>query len=302
MSQVALEGFQRSLRAAYGVFEIEPMGTQVHAAGAMVPLSLGPFSGFEIDAQSVRSIRPALGDTWSSNAFILLPVTGDVVVRHYERVAPLSAGDVILMDSRSPCTIDVETATRSAVLAISRDMLSQLRPNDDHLYGKPIRGQLGMGRLLSTMLQSLQGQERTGDWSRDSAAILSVIQTMLDCALGARTCESDRRKMRAGAKIDAMRAWAEEHAEDPGMDADMLADKFCLSRRTLYRLFADIGTTPHRWLSNIKLDLARRWLTDADSPYHTISQVAFAAGFNDSSHFARLFRRRFGISPNGLRH
>jgi AraC-like DNA-binding protein len=33
----------------------------------------------------------------------------------------------------------------------------------------------------------------------------------------------------------------------------------------------------------------------------TISDIAYGKGFNDSAHFSRAFRGKFGISPSALR-
>jgi AraC-like DNA-binding protein len=42
-------------------------------------------------------------------------------------------------------------------------------------------------------------------------------------------------------------------------------------------------------------------LTDRRYMHLAIIDVAFAAGFGDVSHFNRVFRRRFGETPSGVR-
>lgn len=294
-----LNRFEQSLRDTYGVFDIEPISTSRRSRGAMRPVALGPFQGYRIQAQSVRSIRPALAGQWTDHAFILMSVAGNVTVRHYGRNVGLSAGDLVLMDSRESCTIDVgEAGTRSVVLTLSRNLLSQMRSNADGLYGHHIPGRRGAGLMLSAVLQALDGSG--DDQAGDDAIAMSVTMTLLENALN-HAGPDEGRRTRAGSQIEKMRDWVAPRIGDPDLDADLLADQFGLSRRSLYRLFADAGTTPHRWLANLRLDLAQRWLKDSSSPHRSVCQVAYAAGFNDSSHFARLFKRRFGMPPARLR-
>ena len=42
-------------------------------------------------------------------------------------------------------------------------------------------------------------------------------------------------------------------------------------------------------------------LNDSRCLHLAIIDIAFAAGFGDVSHFNRLFRRRFGQTPSGVR-
>jgi len=53
-------------------------------------------------------------------------------------------------------------------------------------------------------------------------------------------------------------------------------------------------TTPGQWLRAKRLDRAAVLLHDEAA---NITQVAFECGFEDSSHFSRVFKRRFGESP-----
>lgn len=57
-------------------------------------------------------------------------------------------------------------------------------------------------------------------------------------------------------------------------------------------------TTPGKWLLTKRLDHARHLLAVTDK---TVSEVAFESGFENLSHFSRVFRERFGASPAALR-
>lgn len=299
LSSSDLGGFEQSLRAAYGAFETEPTSTDQRAVGTLSPVSLGPFDGFMIHARAVRSMRPALGDKWTGQAFILMPLSGALVVHHYDRQIRLDGGDMLLMDSRAPCVIDAPARNRSVVLGAPREMIAQLRPDADHLYAVPVSGQRSVGRMLSAMIRTLVTEGSDCD-ARDSAVTLSVTMALLDRALDGREASAGMRRSRAEATIARMAEWVRAKGNDPDLDLDQLGDQFGLSRRSLYRLFAEAGTTPRKWLSGVRLDQARHWLMSGDPHYRSVGQVAFAAGFNDSSHFTRSFKRRFGILPGNL--
>ena len=53
-------------------------------------------------------------------------------------------------------------------------------------------------------------------------------------------------------------------------------------------------TTPGVWLKQRKLDLARHMTLTTEL---TISQVSFECGFEDTSHFIRLFKQEFHLTP-----
>lgn len=71
-----------------------------------------------------------------------------------------------------------------------------------------------------------------------------------------------------------------------------------LSARTLQYAFQKrFGCTPLRWLSNARLDLARRNLLNPDRET-TVTRVALDAGFSNPGHFARKYYERFGELPS----
>jgi AraC-like DNA-binding protein len=67
-----------------------------------------------------------------------------------------------------------------------------------------------------------------------------------------------------------------------------------VSRFQLLRGFArEIGITPHAYLVQRRVRLARRLLANGQTP----SQTALQAGFADQSHMTRAFVRQLGITP-----
>ncbi|BET66624.1 hypothetical protein ASA1KI_15420 [Opitutales bacterium ASA1] len=80
---------------------------------------------------------------------------------------------------------------------------------------------------------------------------------------------------------------------------DRAAARAGLSRRRFSTLFREAtGTTMVGHLTAVRLERARRMLQAGE---HSIMGVMFACGFNDVSHFYRLFRHRFGVPPGGER-
>ncbi|WP_323121254.1 helix-turn-helix transcriptional regulator [Burkholderia alba] len=67
-----------------------------------------------------------------------------------------------------------------------------------------------------------------------------------------------------------------------------------VSRFQLLRGFSrDVGITPHAYLVQQRVRLARTLLASGRS----IAEVAFDAGFADQSHLTRAFARQFGLTP-----
>jgi AraC-like DNA-binding protein len=58
------------------------------------------------------------------------------------------------------------------------------------------------------------------------------------------------------------------------------------------------GVTPHRYVTQKRLELAQALLTKTELP---VSEIAYAAGFSDQSHLARHFRHVLRTTPRAFR-
>ena len=83
------------------------------------------------------------------------------------------------------------------------------------------------------------------------------------------------------------------------LSVEKLAERTCLSPRHFSRKFKTLfGDTPATFIENLRLDEARRRLTEK---MQTIETVAGSVGFHSDDSFRRAFERRFGVNPSGYR-
>ncbi|XHR28183.1 MAG: helix-turn-helix domain-containing protein [Chthoniobacteraceae bacterium] len=92
--------------------------------------------------------------------------------------------------------------------------------------------------------------------------------------------------------------YIEDNLAEP-IDIDSLCRRLHFSKRSFYRLFKAVtGDSPLNYLRSCRLNEAARMFRESEK---TISEIAFAVGFQDPSHFSRSFHKRFGTSPSEYR-
>jgi len=81
---------------------------------------------------------------------------------------------------------------------------------------------------------------------------------------------------------------------------DQIAENMYLSPFYISRIFkAETGDTPIRYLINIRLEHAREILKEHKGL--SIQQIASMVGYDDAYHFSKLFKKKFGVSPSGVK-
>jgi AraC family transcriptional regulator len=104
-------------------------------------------------------------------------------------------------------------------------------------------------------------------------------------------------ELRPGA-VDVVAEYTRAHLGDV-ITLDALAAAVNLSPYHFARAFrATTGMTPHVFVIEHRLMVARDRLLRGDD---SVPRVAVSVGFSNISHFRRLFRRRYGLTPAELR-
>lgn len=108
-----------------------------------------------------------------------------------------------------------------------------------------------------------------------------------------------------GSKKDFLRACAVEamlrHLADSEADLSVIAHETGISQRYLGELFRELGTTPHDKWVEMRLERASTQLRTTAFSEKNIAEIARFNGFVNVSHFGKLFKKRFLMTPKEWR-
>ncbi|HYR28927.1 MAG TPA: AraC family transcriptional regulator [Thermoanaerobaculia bacterium] len=155
---------------------------------------------------------------------------------------------------------------------------------------------------LVTAMQRAHGRMRAGLDLDESfyATALELVRTQRDFASRVSRIPALRAATREELGRRVAVATAFLHANlDRNVTVAEAAGEACLSPFHFHRLFAAIhGTTPHRYLTKLRLEKAKAMLRSSDVP---VTSIAADCGFESTGSFSTLFKRTFGVTPGAIR-
>jgi len=88
----------------------------------------------------------------------------------------------------------------------------------------------------------------------------------------------------------------ENHVAESDFNTEDFAREIGMSRSNLHRKLQALTNQPtHEFLRSLRLKRAAQLLKKSAAP---VSEVAYAVGFNNLSHFTKIFRQQFGQTPS----
>lgn len=217
---------------------------------------------------------------------LILQVEGQADVQQAGRQAPLTTpGDMTLIDGAQPFSIKANDRFRHTVVAIPRRLITSLARGIEYRTAQRHAG-AGSPQLIADFLAAYTAADANLLPSQRHSAAMAVAY-LIDGL--------HHRDVRSGTQVLLHRALQliDQHLADAR--ADQIAQRLGISRRYLDRIFETSGRTFSAHVWERRLSLAAHHLRNTPTP--NITALAHALGFKDSSHFARAFRRRFGMSP-----
>lgn len=99
-------------------------------------------------------------------------------------------------------------------------------------------------------------------------------------------------------RLNAVLVYMEQHYAEP-ISVHQLAELVHLSEDRFGHLFREgVGMAPLQYIHDTRLKKAMSLLQTSK---FSVTEVAEAVGFTDYNHFGRLFRRKYGCTPNSVR-
>jgi AraC family transcriptional regulator len=211
--------------------------------------------------------------------------------------ATLSPGQFVALAPGRPSRVRFHDDHELLVLTIDADLAADLCPGltDEHL--EPLASARQADPLVQALVESLWRDDALMDGRVRESRIASVLFELLRLSGSARA---------PAPAAGGLAPWALKRVTD-FMDASLtrspslpdLARLVRLSPFHFCRAFkASTGEPPHRWLQRRRLEKAKLLLQDSDL---SILDVGAAVGYEDPSHFSKLFRREAGLTPRAYR-
>jgi AraC-like DNA-binding protein len=227
-------------------------------------------------------------------------LAGEGRIIHRGEDTCLRRGDVFLTDSRHQFEFDLERPWRHLVVALPTHWLDSRLTRPELVSGAVLRDQ-PLARLWARHLAD--GYALADALSPAAAALFAQHSIdLLSQALEERGNPRPRpsEAWRAAVFQRACRLIALELG-DPALAPDRVALRLHVSTRTLARIFAEHDETIMRRIYDERVRRAAGLLADAGAAHRSVTDIAFVCGFNDVSHFGRVFAARMHLTPSRWR-
>jgi AraC family transcriptional activator of tynA and feaB len=299
-SQLNYEAWRDLLRSKCGRYYSEGIEPAAFT-GWVRPVSARGFTATDIGCNSHR-VERTYRDVRLDGAdhyFVIFLVRGQLAMTHNDQTVRLAAGDVVFVDAARPVTYLVDnpgTVCNTVSLSLPRQSLVA------HLGFEPRgglyqRGGTPAGRLLFELIRDIDNDRGSPYSPADSYMQLAVYDLV-----GALFAPSDPWPVSSHAAklFSRVRSIIKEGFTDPDFGPGEVAAKAGISLRYLQKLFTQHDSTCSEFIYSLRLEhaaqlLHRRALLGTSQ---SLSEIGYACGFNDYTHFARKFRYRFGHAPS----
>ena len=224
--------------------------------------------------------------------------SGRVTYAQGSRIVRLEPDDMVLGDGCQPASFACDQLATVVELWIGERELRRYLPSPVDLAGMKLCGRHPVVRAASTMLRCLWD---TSDPGLGPDAGLRLVDSALAVMSTAALLEGPGPASPAADRVSRIKGHIERNLCDPALGVRSVAAAFRISPRYIHQLFAEGGESVSSYILRRRLEQCAGQLRDPILRRRTITQIAFDWGFNSMPHFARVFRRQYGVTARDYR-
>jgi AraC family transcriptional activator of tynA and feaB len=269
----------------------------------MLRAPLGELSVMSIESLGLECVEhtPHSIAHGEDNVFLLfLQLAGSAIYGQDGRETIIHPGDLVLLDAQRPFTCRYEHRKQITIKIPHRSLKARLA-SSSQLTARAVRRTDGIGALASDYIKMIPDHID----ALQPAAKLQIAEHALDLAALAFAAETGKgtpalSSGRAVALLN-LRMAVESRLKDPAFNPAAAAAAAGISVRYANNLLSQQGTSLERFIVSRRLEHCRRALQDPRQLRRNISEIAYAWGFSDLSHFNRRFKAAYGCAPRDYR-
>lgn len=296
-SQVA--SWNQSVATAVGGLQTEVRVQQLFAGQIRRFQSFGmEFTKLQASGLSLQRNQSEADNRDNQYFYLLYQNDGTATVTQRHCRADLNRGDLVLLDSNQPFTIDYANQGDQYCFHIPREEALRNWRHTRIRTAEKVSSTCDLAALVTPLLQktALIGQSNPAEGNQDCLlnAVLSLLQPLF-------TRTRDRAKEYQSIYLQKAMTFIERNLRNEGITATMVAEHLGISSRHLQRIFRALGTSFSQLIREHRLCACAADLADPRLAHVEVTAIAFYWGFKDSAHFSRVFKEYYGMPPSRYR-
>ncbi|WP_151484739.1 AraC-like ligand-binding domain-containing protein [Streptomyces albicerus] len=266
--------------------------------GAVGPLK---FCSARASAVTVRRTERLARQDEEPAVFLGVQVTGSSLVVQNGRACVLHPGELAVYGSISAYTLLFDEGVDHHFLRFPRALLAL----PDRLLRDTSAITLGSDNPLAGLAHTYFSQLAVSDRLHQAAHGHAVVEPSVELLRALLTTQHGNSGL-AAAPLEAtlglrVTQYIQEHLADPDLSAARIAAAHDISVRHLYAVLSRSGISLGDWIRTRRLAACRRELAGVSGRLRTIAAIGRSWGFTDATHFSKMFKRAYGISPRAWR-
>lgn len=252
-------------------------------------------------AHHVRRSSRMLSRADEDYMLLSLQMHGTGSVEQDGRQAILEPGDFALYDSTRQYDLKFDSDFSQLVLKTPRGMFLDRFAGSESATAVRIPGSTGMGRVASSFIREVAREAHTLLPYEIERVTHNAIDVMA-AALGHTLLDQPvRQSSTKAAQLIRIKLFIDSNLADPTLSPEKIAGANGISTRYLNKLFEAEQVSVCRFIWDHRLKRIAQDLLDPAFASRSISEIALRWGFNNLSHFSRLFKDRFNLCARDYR-
>ena len=230
---------------------------------------------------------------------IVAPWQGSASVEQHSRQAGARSGGWVIYDTTGSYAIANPEHVEHLIVMLPKEQMVERGVKLDELMARQVGAARGISRVaLDTMRSTWQELPNMSEDAARGAGelIMQLVRLSLLELAGQATAVTQREALK-----DRILTYVARNLRDPQLSIDRIAQALNCSKRHLHNAFADGDETLASTILRQRLDACIRDLRHDAQDARAITDIALSWGFNNLSHFSRVFREHTGVSPSEYR-
>lgn len=252
------------------------------------------FAEIRSEAQRVSRDSSQVRRYLDDHFYLNLQLAGKSYNVQHSSSSILSPGDLVLLDTTRPFTMDFHGDFAQLSIMLPRQSLIDLLPEAEDMVGQKLSS--ASAKISAELLLSIA---RSAGKLNPAEADMVSTQAISLLANTYRVSDMNPLSHNVG-PLKQVKFFLYEHLSDADLTLQSIAAAHQMSVRTLQRLFSNETHSVTEYLLHVRLKHAYRLLSNSNNR-QSILDIAYASGFKNASHFSRVFKQEYGQTPMEVR-